>query len=155
MIDPSYKNPTPEDNKGWTTLLATLRFDGLEKPIKDEIKQMIYDESTCLENDFPVTSLMTCAPIRFIIHNILMELLRSGKTYDSMSQVTMKFKPKKYVEELSKSAKAVEEAAEEARVREAAEEAARVEAAEGAAAEGAGRGGARKARKRRILRSHT
>jgi len=115
----------------------------LEKPIKEKIKKMIYDESTCLENDFPVSSLMTCAPIRFIIHNILMELLRSGKTYDSMSKVNINFKPKTHVEELSKSAKAVEEAA----VGEAAA-AARVEAAEAA-------GGARKVRKRRILRSHT
>jgi hypothetical protein len=98
-------DPTKEDNVGWTTLLKKLHFDVFKGKTKIKIKEMIYNQPTCLENDLPISSLITCAPIRRIIQTILIALLRSGKINDSRSEVKMIFNPATDAKALSKQAK--------------------------------------------------
>ena len=137
-------DPAADDNEGWKKLLAKLRLDRLKDKRKIKIKKMIYDEPSCLEKDLPVTSLMTCAPIRFIIENVLIELLHRGKMDDSKSELKVIFDPQKDVEALSKHA--VERAVERPSER----------PSEGPVERpAASAGGTRKARQRRIIRKHT
>lgn len=90
------------NNKGWNELLSMLHFDMFKDEKLQKIKQMIYDQPTCLENDLPISSAIKCAPMREIIQMIAIELLRSGYMNNASGHtIHIEFDPKKQVKALS------------------------------------------------------
>ena len=92
------------NNEGWNKLLSMLHFDIFDEDKQQKIKQMIYDQPTCLEEDLPISSAVKCAPMREIIQMIAIELLRKGYMNDSSGRtVHIEFDPEKQVKSLSET----------------------------------------------------
>ena len=133
-------DPDADDNDGWKKLLKKLRFDVFRGDKKKKIKRMIYDQPTCLEHDLPISSLITCDPMRNIIRMISLELLHSGYMDDSSkSKVNITFDPEKQIKALSETKFQMMIPTEKTETTEVTAPTA---------------GGTRKARKRRIIRQH-
>jgi len=100
-----YTVSNPEHDKKadmWKEVMSTLGFDALPANTQKELKEMIYEDSTCLEEDFPISTSITCDPMRKIIALIAEELLKKGLPNDHEgTTIDIEFKPDEQVKELS------------------------------------------------------
>ena len=146
--DEQYKNV---DNEGWTALLEMLHFNVFDDATTQTIKEMIYDQPKCVEDNLPISSLIRCIPMRKIIQMIAYELLLSGKMDESSYSIHINFDDEKQAKAISTTKMELPIASPTAVTPEAI-----APEAPGAleAPPEETRGGARKARKRRVIRQH-
>ena len=136
--DEQYKNV---DNEGWTALLDMLHFNVFDDATTQTIKEMIYDQPKCVEDNLPISSLIKCIPMRKIIQMIAYELLLSGKMDESSYSIHINFDDEKQAKAISTTKMELPIASPTAVTPEASKTPPVA-------------GGARKARKRRVIRQH-
>ena len=145
-----YHVTNPYD-EGWTALLEMLHFNVFDDATTQTIKEMIYDQPKCVEDNLPISSLIRCIPMRKIIQMIAYELLLSGKMDESSYSIHINFDDEKQAKAISTTKMELPIASPTAVTPEAI-----APEAPGAleAPPEETRGGARKARKRRVIRQH-
>lgn len=96
-------NPSLDlEDKNWNDAMAVLGFDALPSDKQKELKNMIYEDSTCVEEDLPISTSIKCEPMRKMIAMIAEELLKQGLPNERPgTTVHVDFKPEEQVKELS------------------------------------------------------
>ena len=99
-----YSVPNPLDRKkndNWDKLMTILGLDVLSEDDQQEFKEMIYEDSSCIEQDLPISTSIKCEPTRKFIFKVATKLLNTSAFNSSGTKVEVIFDPDKQVEQLS------------------------------------------------------
>ena len=97
-----YKLTPPNmPNKAWNELMTNLGLDALSAEDQQEFKDMIYEDSTCIEKDLPISTSIKCEATRKFIFKVAEKLLDTPALNSSGTKIEIKFDPEKQVESLS------------------------------------------------------
>lgn len=85
----------------WDTIMKALGFDVLPSDKQQKLKMMLYEDSTCVEEDLPISTSITCEPMREIIAMISEELLKKGLPDKKGTPISIIFDPEEQVKAIS------------------------------------------------------